>query len=243
MISILDLHKNYGKFPVLKGIDLSIPKGTVLGLVGPNACGKTTLMKCLLGLTHFAQGKVTINNQDIAIGNEYRRMVGYMPQNPDFPGNLRVREILKMMEDLRGEEAKFKTELLSHFSLEDSLDKTFEVLSGGTKQKVAAVLAFMFDVSILILDEPTVGLDPISGSKFKELVRARANSGTTVIIVSHVLSELEQIVTDIAFIFEGKVIATTSLIELKNKVGHTLGDSSLEKAVMEIFSKKSRGSK
>ena len=243
MITISDLHKNYGKIQVLKGIDLLIPKGTILGLVGPNACGKTTLMKCILGLAHFTKGNVLINNQDIVIGDEYRRMVGYMPQNPDFPGNLKVREILKMMEDLRGEKAIFKNELIENFSLEESLDKTFEVLSGGTKQKVAAVLAFMFDVKILILDEPTVGLDPITASKFKELIRARAAMGTTIIIVSHVLSELEQIVTDIAFIFEGKVIATTSLLELKKKGGEISGCPSLEKAVMDIFSEKSRGNR
>ncbi|MDD4974979.1 MAG: ABC transporter ATP-binding protein [Bacteriovorax sp.] len=243
MISISALHKSYGKYQVLKGIDLTIENGTVLGLVGPNACGKTTLMKCLLGLAHFSKGKVIIQNLDIEMGTEYRRMIGYMPQNPDFPGNLQVREILEMMEDLRGESAKFKNDLIEYFSLEDSLDKTFEVLSGGTKQKVAAVLAFMFEVPILILDEPTVGLDPVSGAKFKELVRTRAKSGATIIIVSHVLSELEQVATDIAFIFEGKVLATTSLFELKKKAGDSAGNSSLENAVMEIFLEKSRGSK
>lgn len=237
MISISALHKNYGNFEVLKGIDLSIEDGQVLGLVGPNACGKTTLMKCLLGLCHFSKGKVRIQNLDIKVGTEYRKLVGYMPQNPDFPENLRVREILKMMEDLRGESAKFKNELIEYFSLEDSLDKVFEVLSGGTKQKVAAVLAFMFEVPVLILDEPTVGLDPVSGAKFKELVRDRAKSGVTVIIVSHVLSELEQVATNIAFIFEGKVLAATSLDELRKK------STDLENAVMEIFEEKSRGSK
>jgi Cu-processing system ATP-binding protein len=235
MIEILDLHKNYGKFQVLKGIDLTIQDGAVLGLVGPNACGKTTLMKCLLGLSHFSKGKVLIQNCDIEQGNDYRKHIGYMPQNPDFPGNLSIREILTMMEDLRGEPSTFKDELISYFSLEESMDKAFELLSGGTKQKVAAVLAFMFDVSILILDEPTVGLDPVSGGKFKELVRMRAKSGTTVIIVSHVLSELEQVVTDIAFIFEGKVLTTTSLQELKKKAFDLFGDSSLEKVVMDIF--------
>lgn len=239
MISISALHKSYGNFQVLKGIDLTIQDGSVLGLVGPNACGKTTLMKCLLGLSHFSKGKVIIQDQDIEVGDEYRSMIGYMPQNPDFPGNLKVREILKMMEDLRGETAKFKNELIEYFSLNDSLDKTFEVLSGGTKQKVAAVLAFMFEVPILVLDEPTVGLDPVSGGKFKELVRLRAKSGATIIIVSHVLSELEQVATDIAFIFEGKVIAVTSLEDLKKKAA----DASLEKAVMEIFEDNTRGSR
>lgn len=239
MISISALHKSYGNFQVLKGIDLTIQDGSVLGLVGPNACGKTTLMKCLLGLSHFSKGKVIIQDQDVEVGDEYRSMIGYMPQNPDFPGNLKVREILKMMEDLRGETAKFKNELIEYFSLNDSLDKTFEVLSGGTKQKVAAVLAFMFEVPILVLDEPTVGLDPVSGSKFKELVRVRAKSGATIIIVSHVLSELEQVATDIAFIFEGKVIAVTSLEDLKKKAA----DASLEKAVMEIFEDNTRGSR
>ena len=238
MISISALYKNYGHFQVLKGIDLTIQDGTVLGLVGPNACGKTTLMKCLLGLAHFSNGKIIIQDHNIEKGTEYRRLIGYMPQNPDFPGNLKVQEILKMMEDLRGNIAIFKDELIKYFSLEDTLEKTFEVLSGGTKQKVAAVLAFMFEVPILILDEPTVGLDPVSAGKFKELVRSRAKSGTTIIIVSHVLSELVQVVTDIAFIFEGKVLATTSLLELEQKSG-----GSLEEAVMEIFQDATRGSK
>ena len=239
MILISELHKKYGKFKVLNGINLKVDKGMVLGLVGPNACGKTTLIKCLLGLSHYSTGKITIQDCDIQTGNEYRRLIGYMPQNPDFPGNLKVQEIFKMMEDLRGEPAKFKDHLIDYFSLEDSMEKKLEVLSGGTKQKVAAVLAFMFEVPILILDEPTVGLDPVAGSKFKELVRERAKSGTTIIIVSHVLSELEQVATDVSFIFDGKVLTTMSLDELKKKSI----DSSLEKAVMEIFHEKNRGAK
>lgn len=243
MISITDLHKSYKKIPVLAGVDLTVKEGSVLGLIGPNACGKTTLMKCILGLTHFKSGKITIENLDVGASVEYRKKIGYMPQNPDFPGNLKVKEIFDMMEDLRGITAKFKNQLIEYFSLEDSMEKAIEILSGGTKQKVAAVLAFMFEVPILILDEPTVGLDPLSGAKFKELVRARAKEGVTIIIISHVLSELEQVVSDLAFIFEGKVITTTSLLDLKNKAQASTGDSSLEKEVMEIFKNNERGNK
>lgn len=243
MISITDLHKSYKKIPVLAGVDLTVKEGSVLGLIGPNACGKTTLMKCILGLTHFRNGKITIENLDVGASVEYRKKIGYMPQNPDFPGNLKVKEIFDMMEDLRGITAKFKNQLIEYFSLEDSMEKAIEILSGGTKQKVAAVLAFMFEVPILILDEPTVGLDPLSGAKFKELVRARAKEGVTIIIISHVLSELEQVVSDLAFIFEGKVITTTSLLDLKNKAQASTGDSSLEKEVMEIFKNNERGNK
>lgn len=234
MISISELHKKYGKLDVLKGINLTVNDGVVLGIVGPNACGKTTLIKCLLGLSHFSQGEVIIQNQNIKAGNDYRRLIGYMPQVPDFPSNLHVREILQMIEDLRGGPAKFKDHLIQYFSLEDSLDKKFEVLSGGTNQKVAAVLAFMFDVPLLILDEPTVGLDPVSGAKFKELVRQRSKSGATIIIVSHMINELEQIASDIAFIFEGKVFAVISREEIIRKSLH----SNLEIAVMEIFKEK-----
>ncbi len=236
MIKIQNLHKNYGSLEALKGISLNLHTGMVLGLVGPNACGKTTLMKCLLGLTQFSRGQVWVKGYDISQGTEYRRYVGYMPQNPDFPENLFVSEIFSMMEDLRGEAAPFKQELIQYFSLEDSLERPFGKLSGGTKQKVSVVLAFMFDVAVLVLDEPTVGLDPVSAAKFKDLVRKRAASNAAILIVSHVLSELEQVASDFAFVFEGKILASTSLRELKMRSEN----SSLDHAILEIFSGKYR---
>lgn len=239
MIAISGLQKHYGKLHILKGITLAANDGCVLGLVGPNACGKTTLMKCVLGLTHFSLGSIAVQGHDVKSGTEYRRLVGYMPQNPDFPPNLRVREVFKMMEDLHGAPATYREALIESFSLEDSLDKTFEVLSGGTKQKVAVVVAFMFERPVFILDEPTVGLDPVSAAQFKELVRERAKAGATVLIVSHVLSELEQVASEIAFIFEGTVLAVTSMEDLKNKSLN----SSLDHAVIEIFSQKMRDPK
>lgn len=236
MISIFDLHKNYGKFQVLKGINLTVASGSVLGLVGPNACGKTTLIKCLLGLVNFSQGKINIQNYDTKSGDHYKKMIGYMPQNPDFPKNLKIQEIFQMMADLRDQSPQFKDELIECFSLKKSLEKPFGVLSGGTKQKVASVSALMFDSPVLILDEPTVGLDPLSGAVFKEIVRQRAKKGAAIIIVSHVLSELEQVASDIAFIFEGKVFIKTSLEDLRKKSF----DSSLERTVVEIFNERNR---
>lgn len=231
MIDIRSLSKSYGTQKILKGLSLSIKKGAVTSIVGPNACGKTTLIKCILGLAVQTSGELWIDGKKTDARGEFRRKIGYMPQTPNFPGNLCLRELLEMLENLRGEHAISRQELLHHFGLEKFLKQPLMQLSGGTRQKVAAVIAFMFKAPIVILDEPTVGLDPITAAHFKELVLKEAQRGTTVILVSHIMTEVEQIATEMAFISEGEIAFSGAIADLLK----TAGTLQLERAVTQLF--------
>lgn len=226
MIRIQGLSKSYGRIQALQGVDLTLRSGQVTGLLGPNACGKTTLIKSILGLVIPDSGTIEIDGRAIGSDGQHRRLIGYLPQNPDFPANLSIRELLEMMADIRGEKASRREELVRLFGLESSLGRVFSTLSGGTKQKVGATLAFMFDSPFLILDEPTVGLDPVAALHLKGLIRDAVTRGRTVLLVSHIVSEIEQLVSDIAFLLEGKVVYSGSLESaLARRPGSRLEDS------------------
>ena len=231
MIEIRSLSKSYGICKVLGAIDLKITKGSVTGIVGPNACGKTTLIKCILGLVLPTSGEVWIDGQESDSHGEFRRKIGYMPQTPAFPAHLCLRELLNMLENLRGQAAPSRQTLVDYFGLDPILNQALDQLSGGTRQKVAAVIAFMFDAPIVILDEPTVGLDPIAAVLFKDLVLNRAEQGTTIVLVSHIMTEIEKLAGDMAFIDEGKIVFAGPIADLLRQAGV----SQLERAITHLF--------
>jgi Cu-processing system ATP-binding protein len=207
MITMSGLAKQFGRVRVLSGVDLRIERGRVVGLVGPNGAGKTTLIKMVLGLTHADAGDIRIDGVPIGNGDDvsYRAQIGYMPQIARFPENLCARELFAMLRELRGPSTKTDDELLTKFGLESQFDKPLRVLSGGTRQKVNACLAFLFRPKILILDEPTAGLDPLSSAILKDKILAARAEGTTVVITSHIMSELEELCDDVAFLLDGVV--------------------------------------
>jgi Cu-processing system ATP-binding protein len=174
-------------------------------------------------------------NQTITNHHDYRKNIGYMPQSPAFPENLRIGELLEMLENIRGQAATKKVELLKIFELETQLERVIGQLSGGTKQKVAAVGAFMFDPPILILDEPTVGLDPSVAMHFKKLVHAEVKQNKTVLLVSHIMSEVEQLVDDMVFILDGTMAFSGSISSIKQRAG---GDKNLEESVVFLMEQK-----
>jgi len=205
MIKVENLKKRFGKLQVLHGVSFDTEDGKCTAIMGPNASGKTTTIKSILGLVIPDEGNITVNGMDIRKGFQYRNLIGYMPQIPTFPENITPRELINLTSKLRTYEKNHAEELIELFEIRDHLDKPFSALSGGTRQKVNAVLAFMFDVPILILDEPTVGLDPVS-SKLKNLIRERKEQGVDVIITSHIVTEIEQLADDMVFLLEGQVI-------------------------------------
>ena len=228
MIEISQLSKSYGRNKVLSDVSLKLVKGSILGLAGPNGCGKTTLIKSILGLVFPEQGNISLSGVSILNTDQYRDSIGYMPQNPDFPAHLTINEMLNMIEEIRSKNATSRSSLFDIFELSQHQNKKFGELSGGTKQKVAACMAFMFDPPLLILDEPTVGLDPISASQFKVLLKARVKEGATVLLVSHIMSEMEQLVDQMVFLLDGKVTFSGSTTELLDRANTT----SLEAAVV-----------
>ena len=205
MIRINNLKKAFGLHQVLKGLDLTIPAGQATGIVGPNGAGKTTLIKTMLGLVKADSGDISINDIHLNGNYNYRRDIGYMPQQAHYPEQMIVSELLQFIEDLRGEEAVYKHELINEFKLQPELQKQLRVLSGGNKQKVGATLAMMFNPAILFFDEPTAGLDPRSSFIFKERIQKEKEAGKTVLITSHIMSELEQLVDHVIFILEGEI--------------------------------------
>ncbi len=218
MVSIKNLHKKFGSLVVLNGLDLEIDQKGIIAILGPNGSGKTTLIKSLLGMVVPAKGDIEIMGKKVKNHWEYRKDIDYLPQIANFPGNLKVNELIKMIKDLRGKEARDK-ELIEFFKLEPFLDKKLSTLSGGSKQKVNVVLCFMFDSPLIILDEPTSGLDPVSLLRLRDLIQEEKAKGKTILITSHIMSFVEEVADRIVFLLEGKIYFNGTVSELKTSTG------------------------
>jgi len=216
MVSIHNLHKKFNLNVVLNGVDLEINNGGIFAILGPNGSGKTTLIKTVLGMVIPNKGTITVLGQDIKKSSSYRNNIDYLPQIANFPNNLKVRELITMIKDLRGNGAKEK-ELIELFKLEPFLDKKLGNLSGGTKQKVNIVLTFMFNSPLIILDEPTSGLDPISLIGLKKLIQDEKAQGKTILLTSHIMSFVEEVADEIVFILEGEIYFKGTIGALKTK--------------------------
>src|SRR5690349_4157434 len=219
MITIIGLEKRYGAQRVLRGVDLDVRRGSVTAVVGPNGAGKTTLIKSILGLVHPDAGVIRVDGVVVGDDCSYRARIGYMPQIARYPHNLTARELLAMLTDLRrtapGAGPMRRDEaLIEHLALRDHLDKPLRTLSGGTRQKVNAVAAFLFTPDLLILDEPTAGLDPAASAVLKDHILAERDAGRTVTVTSHFMNELEELATDVVFLLEGAVRYAGPLDEL-----------------------------
>lgn len=197
--------KRFGRLEALKGISLSIPAGRITGLVGPNAAGKSTLIKAILGLVRPDAGRLSVLGSSVSGDERYRRAIGYMPQAARFPDNLTGEEVMRMIRDLRGPGQLHDTSLLSDFYLENELKKPIRTLSGGTRQKLSAAIAFLFHPRLLVLDEPTAGLDPVASGIFKDKLLAASDRGASVLLASHSLGDLEELADDIVFLLDGQV--------------------------------------
>lgn len=215
MIEIKNLTKKFNKFTALNQVNINFNDGHSVALIGPNGCGKTTLIKSILGLNVVEDGDILVNNESVKEHYLYRKNIGYMPQIGRYPENMTIAQTIQMIKDTRKvSESELDTELLEAFELESIFDKKMRTLSGGTTQKVSAVLAFLFNPGIIILDEPTAGLDPLASEILKNKIIKEKNKGKLIIITSHLLSELDDIVSEIVFMNEGKVIVHQSVEEL-----------------------------
>ncbi len=233
MITIKNLNKSYGKLHVLHNINLQLEKGQCIGFVGPNGCGKTTLMKCILGLATPQSGEVIVNGVNVQDSPSYRQHIGFMQQNSCFPENMSVRETFKTIEDVRSTDVTLDKELYEAYAIDRIAEKKTKTLSGGTSQKVNAALAFLFNPDILILDEPTASLDPLAANILKEKIVKEKDK--LVFITSHILSELEGIVTHIIFMEEGHILFFKPVDELLKETKQ----DNVSQAVM-YYLKKSR---
>ncbi len=235
MIIATNVSKQFGKLKVLDNLSVTCNKGECIALIGPNGSGKTTFIKAILGMVICDSGFITFNGHNIKNNWQYRKQIGYMPQIGRYPDNMSIGQLLTMMKDIRSNNDNgFDEELLYAFGLDKILDKRMRTLSGGTRQKVSAVLAFLFNPQVIILDEPTAGLDPVAAEILKEKIIREKEKGKLVLITSHILSELDDMVTQIIYIQDGKLCFQQSVSELQK----TTGQTRLSKVIATIMTQK-----
>lgn len=231
MIQANNITKDFGKLRVLNQVNLTCNKGQCIALIGPNGCGKTTLIKSILGMVIPSSGEITFEGKQIKNDFNYRRHIGYMPQIGRYPDNMKVGQIVEMIKNIRNHQSTLDEDLLNEFKLKDIYNKRMRTLSGGTTQKVSATLAFLFDPNVLILDEPTAGLDPLASEILKEKIIAERKKGKLVLITSHLLSELDDLISEIVFMQEGQVKFHKTIEELRE---HT-HEQKISKAIANIL--------
>lgn len=231
MIDIRHVSKKFGRLEVLKDVNLSCEPGQCIALIGPNGCGKTTLIKSILGMVIPTSGTISFQGKDIARDYHYRHGIGYMPQKGRYPDNMTIGQVIEMIKDIRNSKDALDEQLIEEFGLNEILDKKMRTLSGGTTQKVSASLAFLFNPDVLILDEPTAGLDPLAAEILKVKIIAEHKKGKLVFITSHLLSELDELVTHVVMMQEGEIRFHMPTDVLKEKTG----TSSLAKAITHVL--------
>lgn len=232
MIEFKNLHKRFGKLVVLDGLDLEISKGGIFAILGPNGSGKTTLIKCLLGMVIPNKGDIIFDKKSVLRQWAYRNNLNYLPQIANFPPNLTVIELIAMVKNLRPK-ASQEEELIELFGLKSFLDKKLGNLSGGTKQKVNILLAFMFDSDLIVLDEPTNGLDPIALIHLKEIIQKEKDKGKTILITTHIMSFVEEVADEIVFLLDGKIYFKGTVDALKKQ----MNNDNLEHAIANLIAK------
>jgi Cu-processing system ATP-binding protein len=231
MILIDKVSKNFGALPALDQVSLELNSGKSYALIGPNGSGKTTLIKGILGLVLPTSGNIYFDGKSIYRDWKYREKIGYMPQIGRYPETMRIGQLIDMMKNIRQDKPKIDEDLIDAFKLYKIYDKRIHALSGGTRQKVSASLAFMFHAPVLILDEPTAGLDPVSVELLKEKIIHEKRMGKLLIITSHILSDLDEIATEMVYMFEGKIQYNNSIEALKNETNET----KLNKAIATLI--------
>lgn len=232
MIAAKNITKTFGKLTALNDVSVSFKRGACIALLGPNGCGKTTLIKSILGMVVPDSGTIEFNGQSIAQQWQYRGQIGYMPQIGRYPENMTISNVIEMMKDIRKEGlAYLDEELIESFDLHALMNKKMHTLSGGTRQKVSACLAFLFNPDVLILDEPTAGLDPVSSEMLKRKIILEKEKGKLILITSHVLSELDDLITDVFYMQDGRLIFYKALSELMLATG----EEKLARAIAKIM--------
>ncbi|MBL0202283.1 MAG: ABC transporter ATP-binding protein [Chitinophagaceae bacterium] len=235
MIIASNVSKKFGKLKALDDVSVTCLKGECIALIGPNGCGKTTLIKSILGMVVCDSGFITFNGNNIRHDWKYRARIGYMPQIGRYPENMTIGQVLDMMKDIRGcKNENLDEELISQFGLKDILKKRMGTLSGGTRQKVSAALAFLFNPDVLILDEPTAGLDPVSSEILKSKIITEKNKGKLVLITSHILSELDDLISQVIYMQDGRICFHKSIANLQQETG----EAKLSKAIAQVMLKR-----
>lgn len=217
MISTKNITKSFGKIDVLKGIDFAASDPGIYAILGPNGSGKTTLIKSILGMVIPDKGDIEIDGASIIKKTQYREYIDYLPQIANFPGNIKVAELISMIKEMRPNVNTREQELIDLFEIEGFMKHKIANLSGGTCQKLNIVMALMFDSPLVILDEPTVGLDPVALIRLKDLLREEKKKGKIILMTTHIINLVDEIADNIVFILEGKIYFQGTKKDLKSE--------------------------
>ena len=220
MIEVSHVSRNFGDFRAVNDVSFSIPTGQIVGLLGPNGAGKTTTMRMITGFLAPSAGEIKIDGIDINENPvEAKKKIGYMPESAPLYGEMIVEDYLVYIAKMYGQNPEEKVPLLcAECGLKEVMSKNISELSRGNRQRVALAHALMNDPEILILDEPTSGLDPNQVEDVRAIIREIGKT-RTVIISTHILSEVETICSRAIIISGGKLVADSSIEELKNSIG------------------------
>lgn len=234
MIKINSLYKKYGSFEALKGISLEIKKGSIHGLLGPNGAGKTTTMNILSGLIDYDMGNIFYNDLEFKKNRkELLKKIGYLPQTPVFYSYMNAVEYLYFIGEINGlskGETKLKAEeLLNLVKLDKAKDKKIGTFSGGMKQRLGIAVALFNNPQFLILDEPTSALDPEGRMEVLEFVKKLKNTGTTVLLSTHILNDVERVCDDVSIIDRGQLLVCENIEKLRNEYIQPVIDIEFEK--------------
>jgi len=239
MINIDHITKSFGRFKALNGVSLNLDSGRTISLLGPNGSGKTTLIKSILGLVIPEHGTISVNGQIVKNNWQYRSQIGYMPQIGRYPDNMTIEQVINLVKEIRTDISNYDEELIEGFELKKIQNKSMRSLSGGMRQKVSACLAFLFSPEILILDEPTAGLDPVSSEFLKEKMVKEQDKGKLILITSHVLSDLEGVTSHIVYMQDGSLLFYKSTEELQE----ITGEEKLNKVIAYIIKSQKKQNK
>lgn len=231
------LTKRYGDTAVVDNLNLEVKGGEIFGFLGPNGAGKTTTIRMLTGLLEASEGKAYICGYDIAReAAQAKAMLAYVPDQPKLYGKLTAKEFLRLVSALyrmpKDVSEKRAEQLLSMFGLWERADELLEGYSHGMRQKVVLAAALIHQPRVILLDEPTVGLDPASARLLKDVLQEMARQGAAVFISTHILEIAERMCDRVGILKEGKLIAQGSPDELRQMVGH--GEESLEDIFLEL---------
>jgi len=234
MITVKDLNKSYGKKQVLKNVNLTIDNGDIFAFVGANGAGKTTTIKAMLGILPFESGDVLYDGLSIKTeALTIKENIAYIPDNPDIYDHLTGLEYLDFIASIYETDADTKNKLISEYSKDLGIDKNLNdrisTYSHGMKQKIVIIAALIHNPKVIIMDEPFVGLDPISTHKLKELMKELTKKGKIIFFSTHVLDVAEKLCNKIAIIKAGEIIA-------QGKMSDITKNSSLEDIFMELVS-------
>ena len=206
-----------GRITALDGVDLAVPQGQLFGLLGPNGAGKTTAVKILLGLTHQTEGTARIAGLPVS-DPESRRRVGYLPEGHKIPGYLTARQTLSIFGRMSGVDSatikRRSVELLEKLNIAQWMDVRVKKFSKGMTQRLGLAAALIHSPNVLLLDEPTDGVDPVGRREIRDLLRDEAKNGAAILVNSHLLSEIEMTCDRVAVLRSGKVVAAGRVEEL-----------------------------